>query len=604
MGISGVGGWARRALAAAATAGIAVSTVVAGGAPAPAGAQAQSLVVTPSTDLTDGQEVTVTVTVDGPVTHVAQCHAKAAANPSFDNIRSLCGAVTSVQGDTRPVDIAHTVHSTFTSSTGQVVDCGLQPGDCFVVALAFGGSSYPPQLTGFASAPITIEPPVFAAILPDLPLRDGEVVDVLGRGVPGESVTVAQCASPVAAAAADSRCGPPVDLVVGADGRMTGRLTVTLDVDTGGDPLDCGAEACALAAFDAQGALVREVPITMQAPLGITVTPAAGLVDGTRVGVEVTGFRKVEMDLRQCTAGTTPDGLGGVCVPLARIPAGWGPVWREVQVKASVTPDHPCGNAPGDCVLLVGTNGWSPWATTPLSFARAAAVPSTGLVDGQPTTVSATGLVPNSSYEVVRCDGSSINNCERSWTAPRLVTDAEGRGEMELAAAQRFTSRTATEQYCRDECSIRLSPTAGQAPAVIVPYAMAEGSLAASPSSGLADGDMVTLTGSDLMASYEGPPFWIFPSTGGWGIAQCGAGILDDQTILGVFTHCALASPATVHVPGSTASVEVPVASSITSILGQQVDCASAPESCALVVARIEQDGSVSVHGAPVTIDR
>jgi hypothetical protein len=134
-----------------------------------------------------------------------------------------------------------------------------------------------------------------------------------------------------------------------------------------------------------------------------------------------------------------------------------------------------------------------------------------------------------------------------------------------------------------------------------VPYAMAEGSLAASPSSGLADGDTVTLTGSDLMASYEGPPFWIFPSTGGWGIAQCGAAVVDDPTILGVFTHCALASPATVHVPGSTASVEVPVASSITSILGQEIDCASAPEACVVIVARIEQDGSVSVHDAPVT---
>jgi hypothetical protein len=599
MGINVAGRVVRRAVAVLAA--VAIGWPLVAGSSAPVGAQAPPLDVEPSTGLTDGQEVTVTV--NGPETHVAQCHGRAAANPALENLRDLCGNSTFVQGTARPAQVTLTVRSTLTSSTGQTVDCGLQPGDCAIVALALGGNSgYP--VTSFVSVPITIEPPVFAAVLPDEPLYDGAPVDVLVRGTPGGTITVAQCASPVAAVLADSRCGPPLDLLVDADGRVTSRFTVRFDVETGGEPLDCQVEACALAAFDEDGTRLRELPITMQAPLALTVEPAAGLIDGAVVGVQVTGYRKLESDLWQCRAGTTPDDLGRFCVPLgARIPAGWDRVWREVAVKASFTTAMgvavTCGNAPGDCVILTGTASWFPWVSTPVSFARAALAPSVGLLDGQPITLSATGLVPSSAYRVVRCDGASVNNCEGSWTAPLLVTDAEGNGQMETTAAQRFTSATATEQYCRDECSIRLWPTAEGAPAVTVPYAMAAGSVTASPGTGLGDGDTVTLTGTDLMASYAGPSFWFFPSTGGWGVGQCGTGMLDEPTILGFFTHCAVVPPGAVDVRGSTATVDVPVAASFTSILGHQVDCTTAPDACVLALARIEQDGSVSIHAAP-----
>lgn len=102
------------------------------------------------------------------------------------------------------------------------------------------------------------------------------------------------------------------------------------------------------------------------------------------------------------------------------------------------------------------------------------------------------------------------------------------------------------------------------------------------------------------MASYDGPPFWIFPSTGGWGVGQCDAAVLDEPTILGFFTHCAVAPPGVADVPASTVELDVAVRAGFTAVLGGQVDCTAAPDACILALARVEQDGSVSVHAALV----
>jgi hypothetical protein len=98
MGINVAGRVVRRAVAVLAA--VAIGWPLVAGSSAPVGAQAPPLVVEPSTGLTDGQEVTVTV--NGPETHVAQCHGRAAANPTLENLRDLCGNSTFVQGTARP----------------------------------------------------------------------------------------------------------------------------------------------------------------------------------------------------------------------------------------------------------------------------------------------------------------------------------------------------------------------------------------------------------------------------------------------------------------------------------------------------------------------
>lgn len=580
---------------------LAVALVAAGavGLAGPAEAQAPPIVVEPSTGLVDGQEVTVTV--NGPQMFVSICDAAVGENPTLDEAIRYCGEQATVSGDERPAQLAYVARSSFTAIGGRVVDCGVEPGDCVISAAGLGGS-------GFVSAPITIEPPVLTAELPDSPLGDGTPIAVTVRGAPGSAVTVAQCAFPAGTTLAASRCGPGVGLQVGADRRATGSVAVTFEVDTGAGPLDCRAEACGLAAFDAAGALLRALPVSFEVRLALDVSPAAGLIDGGLVLATVSGHRQSQLGVLQCRAGAGPDDIVSDCASLGVVvPAGANTEYVPANAEASFTTDSgeevACALQPGACVIALGAVGSTQWAAVPITFAQVALAPSaTGLHDGQPLTISATGLLPDTAYRVLRCDPTSVPACEPEPDAPVVTSGADGTVEVATTAAQRFTSGPrGGPQYCRDECTFRLAPDGWPLPWYIsVPYAMAEGSLAASPSSGLGDGDTVTLTGSDLMASYDGSPFWIFPSTGGWGIGQCGAAVLDDPTILGVFTHCTVAPPGTVDVPGSTATVEVPVASSFTSILGEPVDCASGPDVCVVVMARTEQDGSVSVHAAPV----
>lgn len=575
--------------------------VVSASSSSPAGAQAPPIVVEPSTGLTDGQDVTVTV--NGPQLWIGQCAAEVSL--LLDSIQENCGNSTYVQGEERPAQVTVTVWSTFRTSSGRTVDCGIDPGDCVIFGID--------QMMNAAKVPITIEPPALAARLPEDPLADGARLDIIVSGTPGETVTVAQCADPVPADLASSRCGPHVDVLVDEDGRVDRWFTVSAVVDTGDGPLDCRPDVCALAAFDETGALVRALPMTMQAPVAITVRPvAAGLTDGARVTIEVTGYRKVSTDLWQCRVGATPDRLGNDCTSLhATVPSGSLRVQHTVQLATSFTTamggEVTCGAAPGDCVILTGNNTWSPWASTPVSFARATLAPSsTGLLDGQAITLTVTGLLPDTAHRAVRCGATTTSEpisryCEPWSSAPVTVTDDQGNLVFEWTAAQRLGSDSTSPQYCRDGCTIELGPDIPGVPRVRVPYAMAEATLSASPASGLSDGDTVTVTASDLMASYAGPPFWFFPATGGWGVAQCANDVVDEPTIFGFFTHCAAAGPGAVDVPGSTAAVEIPAAAAFTSILGADVDCAATPESCVLALARVEQDGSVSIHTTPIS---
>jgi hypothetical protein len=43
------------------------------------------------------------------------------------------------------------------------------------------------------------------------------------------------------------------------------------------------------------------------------------------------------------------------------------------------------------------------------------------------------------------------------------------------------------------------------------------------------------------------------------------------------------------------------VRSSFTTILGDPVDCTSAPDACVMILGRVEQDGAVSLHAAPIS---
>jgi pimeloyl-ACP methyl ester carboxylesterase len=121
------------------------------------------------------------------------------------------------------------------------------------------------------------------------------------------------------------------------------------------------------------------------------------------------------------------------------------------------------------------------------------------------------------------------------------------------------------------------------------------------PATGHVDGQSVHVGGDGIPDTYVGPPFWIFPTTGEWVVAQCGAALEEDATIGGVFTYCAPpAAGAVVEVQDGVLDTDVVVRSAITGILGDEIDCTTAG-ACVVALARVESGGAVTVLTAPLS---
>jgi hypothetical protein len=271
-----------------------------------------------------------------------------------------------------------------------------------------------------------------------------------------------------------------------------------------------------------------------------------------------------------------------------------------------------CDGAPGDCVIAVKVSA-NEYAELPLVFGVPDVVtvtPSTGLLAGQSMTVEASGLVPSETYFVLRCppggleEGSPVlgQYCDsHPFAAPTVTTTADGTLATTVDALWQFTSGSGTPLVCGGGCVVVLNRAVDPWNASAAPFEMATGVLEATPATGLADGDTVAVAASDLMPGYDGPPWWVL-QTGLWAVGQCGAGVLDDTSVVGIFRQCTVPPGAgAVTVPGSTLDTSFEAQATIRPPIGDPIDCRAAAEACVAVLVRIEQDASVTLLSSPLS---
>jgi hypothetical protein len=593
-----------RGLALALTAGAVATGPL---APAgPAGAQAAEpfvVTVTPATGLTARQVVEVTLggAIDpASPAAIVQCDAAVGDAPTLEESLDLCAneAVADADGTTN-----YTVYPTLRSFTGNRILCGDAPGDCVIAAADGSFGRWGSAPIDIAPSPLVVEPEQF--------VDPAAGVTALVAGEAGTTVRLAQCAAPVAGTLAASRCGPTLDVAVPAAGRAEAHVPLAAVLDLPDGPVDCVATDCAVASFAADGTGIAHVLIQLRQPLSVWVDPSAGLLDGARVNALVAGWRDEPVVVEQCAAAVAGSGAvtGGPCTTGGpAVAAGGDPANVGLRVRRSFIGADGTGvtcDEPGSCVVAVGGAAGRPVAVAPLTFGPppvATVSPATGLLDGQVVTLAASGLVPGASYSVLRCWGpadGSTDECEPLVPALAVTSTPSGDVAAEVAVAQRLRPPSTRDRYCRDDCALALSPAGSGDVAAHAPYALAAGAVTAAPAAGLADGDPVTVTFTDVQPSYDGPPVWVFGS-GAWGLGQCGAGVLDDPTIVGVLTHCA-------SVPGGGAvalpsgPVTVSAAASLTPFLApDRVDCTAAAGACVVALTRVESDGSVSLLAAPL----
>lgn len=596
---------------------LAAVQVVGSGAAAPAQeAPGDELTLTleVSTGLRDRQSVSYEVTgipeVDSPRTEVWQCYDPVGAGVPVEEIEASCTLADSAIGGAPAVGGTVTVHEVHEPTPGGEVEvCSDEPADCSFVAFVRPQPGLPPGLSP-AVVPIEVTPSPLVVTGVGLTEAAGAgTVDVRVAGAPGATLRLAQCVRYTDISRAESDCVPGPEIVLPAGGRAIVEMAVTATQDVDGQTFDCVFRPCEVTLFDPSGDALAGARIPGSPPSAeITLDRSSGLASGSLVHAQVES-RGGDLYLAQCVASVLDgsvapaDGCAVVGQVVAPGVSGFEfRVFEEIITSPSGL-TRVCADDPGGCIIALGRESGANSAYVPISFAGPAAVslsPATGLLDGQPIDVEITGLAPGEEYLAQRCHSASDGwvGCELAEGVPPLMASDQGTVAFTVDAAQRFTGG---HLFCRDRCSIGVTLSSQWAPVAHTGYTMAEGSITASPATDLVDGQTVTVSGTDLMATYPGPTT-VFGPTGTWSLLQCDRAVLDDPSLYGVFVHCAAPPPGgPVEVPASTLTHELEVTATITRILGGTTDCTTTPRACVVALARLEQDSSTSLHTASLT---
>jgi hypothetical protein len=234
---------------------------------------------------------------------------------------------------------------------------------------------------------------------------------------------------------------------------------------------------------------------------------------------------------------------------------------------------------------------------------------TTALVAGTSAEVDLAGLRPGARYHLAPCRADFVASspirdwCDSVDVGPTVVAAADGTARATMAVADHIeVVFPATPIACEPGvCAIGAVDEEWYLVAGSTPYDVAEARLTADPASGLADGQVVRLTGENVGPTFTGAPWGPFP-TGAWGVGQCigtfGSGA---QPIATVLAGCAVAPGSGVlDVPGTGFAVDVTLEAAIDPPLGDPVDCTTAPAACTLAISRIERDGRATLHTVPI----
>jgi hypothetical protein len=267
-----------------------------------------TVTVSPSEDLVDGEEVTVsgTAMLPGRPVLVNQCPS---VLPRDDAGPIGCSPYgyelideDLVGGEDLPVVDDDGTFSTplrvariIVGGQGDEFDCAGN-GTCTVVAAQ--GERRPPVVPLAFDAAVPPPPPPTLAVAPAAGLADGQTATVTGTGfTPGTEVYVAQCQ---AEGARFARCSRLAGVgLVDPSGALQGSVRVRREIGYDEDEVDCATVAggCTLeTGFGYDGTRHSAVPISFDpaAPPApgptLQVSPATGLADGEEVSVTASGF--------------------------------------------------------------------------------------------------------------------------------------------------------------------------------------------------------------------------------------------------------------------------------------------------------------------------
>jgi hypothetical protein len=568
------------------------------------------LAVTPSSGVRPGELMEIVVTGLGIESNlrVSLCEQATVAELEEDQLLlySACQELGTSHGFRDPLVVEAPLVDTWPSRipTGPgVYRCGSRPGGCVVVVTTNDAGRDGILLAhdiDVDPAPLTIAPGDQEA---------GVAVEVFAH-LPdraGQAVAVAQCAAPVPATASGRQCAPGVPITLDDVGDAAVDLTVVESIPDAGGMILCTHRPCAVAVIAADRTTLAISPLTVHAPdaaLTLDVVPTGPYHEGQEVELRFTGTRNSRLRWAHCAATVIDDRRLDEtrCSPVnghwldSATPTFTTGLNATRRITTAGGTEIAC-TEPGACVFAADSGAgdfvWAPATMT--DPPTATLTPSTGLLEGQNMTLRATGLRPDWSYPVWRCDGPRPipDRCEQ---VPGIdaTPAADGTAEVLVPARAIFRTGAGADVYCHRQCHVGLEGELS----TFLPYALAGGTLTADPATDLTDGQAVAVTASQLVPTYPGE--WTpFMHQGEWALTQCDRRVTDAPSIAALYRWCGL-PPGTgiVEVPGTDLHATVEVQAHLATLTGHTTDCTTSP--CALALTRHEIDGTLTLLTTPL----
>ena len=254
----------------------------------------------------------------------------------------------------------------------------------------------------------------------------------------------------------------------------------------------------------------------------MTITPNAGLTSNEAVTITGSGFSPgASLAAVECigTATTTTGCNLNAIAPIAV--SSTGTISATFYVQTGPIGSGTCGTSASDanCLIAIGTLAGTLVASAPITFATASSTtapsgpsitvtPSTGLTNGQTVTITGSGFTPGDSLFAVEClaTATSAAGCNTAGATP-ITANSDG-----TLPSTTFTVKTGTVGTGTGTCGTSASDltacvisvsnaTAGDAAHAAITFAaLASPTISVSPSTGLKNGESVTITGSGFIA--------------------------------------------------------------------------------------------------------
>ncbi len=249
----------------------------------------------------------------------------------------------------------------------------------------------------------------------------------------------------------------------------------------------------------------------------VTITPNTGLTNNQAVAITGSGFTPGAYLAAVECIGTAKTITGCDLAPVYMNVSSAGKISATFNVQTGTIGSGTCGTSATDanCLIAIGTTAEVLVASAPITFAIPASTPagpsitvtpSTGLTNGQTVTITGSGFTAGDSLYAVECLATATSAAGCNTTAPTPIT-AKSDGTLPSTT---FTVKTGTigSGTCGTSasdltaCVISVSnATAGDAAHAPITFAaLASPTISVSPSTGLKNGESVTITGSGFIA--------------------------------------------------------------------------------------------------------